>query len=556
MATYYIDYSATYDGDGSAPDQAAGAGQPGAFNTLVGHLGANGDTIWIRRVTPASANVAIDFNVDNVKYIGFPIEGDDYYSIRPSGAATLWDADSATYITITTSSTTTPNFKATGGALQEFHRIKTISTGNASPTWQCITYNCLFKNCYFEHTYGGNAAHYAITAQYGRFYSCIASEATVAPGASCWYIVPTSDVYLHSCSNVATGNNICGITFYNVNGVCNITCIDCTFYAKGIGAALANTTSQLSTGKKYFYNCDFYGSSTVGAFAISLNTGAFCYIIFDKCRILSGSGMILISGAINGICNFTEVTQTAANNSYAINIASTGFSLSIENFTTYLGNTTGDIVSHSPVYIRNGTFKHVNEVDITPNVWRDVTIMDYAGKKGFYKSYQNAGVITTDVTARTGGASYSIKMQPLFQATYNTSADIYNPDKLITTIGLPSKEIMFVSATAGTRTITVYGAYKMWVIAPTAKELWMEGSYYSSASDCTWAIFSTRDTAVTSPAALTTDTSIWTGDSSLTLFKLAITVTIGQDCLIPIRILLSKFQVGAYIYIDPTPIVS
>jgi hypothetical protein len=55
---------------------------------------------------------------------------------------------------------------------------------------------------------------------------------------------------------------------------------------------------------------------------------------------------------------------------------------------------------------------------------------------------------------------------------------------------------------------------------------------------------------------LTTDTSIWTGDSSLTLFKLAITVTIGQDCLIPIRILLSKFQVGAYIYIDPTPIVS
>ncbi len=56
MAIKYVDTSATYNGDGSSKDPAAGAGQPGAWNDLKAVLAntgsayaiANGDTVYIR----------------------------------------------------------------------------------------------------------------------------------------------------------------------------------------------------------------------------------------------------------------------------------------------------------------------------------------------------------------------------------------------------------------------------------------------------------------------------------------------------------------------------
>lgn len=55
MATWYVDPTATYNGDGTLPSQAAGAGQPGAWNALVAVMTNNttyplsgGDVVFIR----------------------------------------------------------------------------------------------------------------------------------------------------------------------------------------------------------------------------------------------------------------------------------------------------------------------------------------------------------------------------------------------------------------------------------------------------------------------------------------------------------------------------
>jgi len=574
MSVYYVDYSAANNGDGSTSAQAGSPGAAGAFNTLTGQLGASGDTFWIRRVVYTSAAYTLTFNVDNVKYIGWPLAGDEYYATRPVGAQAAWDGDAATYMKFSFSSGGAAVFSATGGALQEFHRLwfyNTYNASNSAVAFQNITYNCLFENCYFQCTSAQSGqANQAVIMLFGRFYGCIAQIAAGTSLSSGWYMTSassTGDVLMSGCSTPSS-NAISGLTVYAGGGnpTLNITCLDCTFYASGTGYAIlfdSDAAARTMYGKKFFYNCALYGSTTAAYGALAAITGGAIWgMQFDKCSIPAGSLLIDIraSGsnttATDNEYYFSTVTQTAVSSTYAINNAHSASCLSIENFTAYPGNTTGDVLSCGPCYIRSGTFYHTNEVATTIDGYRDVTIMDYANKVGFFKSYQNAGLVTTDITARTGGASYSIKMLPLFQATYSRSADVYNTGKPITWIGQPSKELIFLSVTAGSHTITVYGAHKIWATAPTANDLWMEGSYYSSATLATIAQFSTRDDAYipNSPAALTSDTSTWTGDTGMTIFKLAVTITVGQACLVPIRIYLSKFQAGAYVYIDPTPV--
>lgn len=63
MADVYFDFSAEFDGDGTIPAHAPGAGLIGAFNTLAGRVQLEGDTWWLRRTTGAAGYDNISFSI-------------------------------------------------------------------------------------------------------------------------------------------------------------------------------------------------------------------------------------------------------------------------------------------------------------------------------------------------------------------------------------------------------------------------------------------------------------------------------------------------------------
>lgn len=84
MANKYIDVSATYNGDGTASNQAASAGAPGAWNSLIecikgtsGYAPSAGDTVYIRThngTTNLSQTMASDVTMASVATYSAPID--------------------------------------------------------------------------------------------------------------------------------------------------------------------------------------------------------------------------------------------------------------------------------------------------------------------------------------------------------------------------------------------------------------------------------------------------------------------------------------------------
>jgi len=109
-----------------------------------------------------------------------------------------------------------------------------------------------------------------------------------------------------------------------------------------------------------------------------------------------------------------------------------------------------------------------------------------------------------------------------------------------------------VTLAAGSRTITVYGAYYGFDTPPNLNSLWMDAAY-ATASGRIFA--STRTTALT---ALTPDASAWTGcdESPVTAFRLDLTFTVPDATVADIRIHTIAFDtLLAKLYLDPRPVI-
>jgi hypothetical protein len=364
---------------------------------------------------------------------------------------------------------------------------------------------------------------------------------------------------MYSCTTDVGSSNNDGLLLNWVSGTVtiNILAINCTFKGNGNGHGLDMPGGGNNQGVVQFYGCNFYGGSGTGANSKGMYIVAGSYnvkfLTFTQCAIVAGTGLYVSFGYATGGGNseipwhFTQLTQTAASSTYGIYISSGGCPIYVENFTAYSGNTSGDILADSPVYIRNCTFVSPTEVGASDTyAIKSVYLLDYAGTKGAWKHYCGASCINTAVTTtRTGGEAFSIQMTPSAAPTIT--------DGIIAWIGTPGKETIFASVAAGARTVTIYGAYKGWTTTPTQADIWFEGAYYAGASGAAVTNFSTR--AIASRAALTSDASTWS-DGTLTGFSMAITFTAGQASIVPIRIFLTRYDSGAYIVIDPKPVVA
>jgi hypothetical protein len=253
--------------------------------------------------------------------------------------------------------------------------------------------------------------------------------------------------------------------------------------------------------------------------------------------------MFVFSGGSNNWANIKNWTQ---NQSHTFGISSAYTNLSLENVTFIAGNTYDlDITEGVLVTGRNVVFASNPIYNTAKRLNPGVYIGDYNGTLGYWLAQTYQGTMETSAAYRTGGETFSVKMM-------NTgSAAFYDP---ALQLGLPCLETIWVSVSAGSRTISIYGAHKGFGSdPPTKQDMWMEFDYSSHASNANRTLATTK---LLVPTTLTSDSSTWNNDTSLTVFVMSATVTVSQDCVIPIRVYNGKFVSSAYVYIDPKAVVS
>jgi hypothetical protein len=135
MATYYINFDATYDGNGTAGTDAAGAGQTGAYNTLP--TIASGNNYYIKRGNEYDPGTRLQLNgLNNITIGSYYLDDSDNEKI--DGNTTLPMPTWSCYFT----STSTGDWSDLGGNVWELdagtnywnpHRL--LGLGTLSSIW-------------------------------------------------------------------------------------------------------------------------------------------------------------------------------------------------------------------------------------------------------------------------------------------------------------------------------------------------------------------------------------------------------------------------------------
>jgi hypothetical protein len=543
MANIFVDFSAANNGDGTAFGQAGSPGGVGAKNTLVGLTPSIGDFVWIRRAGTLTITANLAPTVPNVYYIGWPASADTYYSIRPSAAQATWDADSNTYAQITSS---TANIQINLNANQSvMHRVKysNTNTGNTTQCFQLAGNNSELRYCRAESssTSGSLVDIVRNAGQQNFILDCICATAATTAGTYCFSNRSgAQNATTRNCSVIDIGTQgtavACG--FYSI---CNATYQDCSVTLSGASSYGwyfdANSTIKIN-------NCS---ANLLGGSSIALQAGA-ATINMDA-RNFSGTASRIILANI-GVTNTIQTVLNLNNFTFSPSIGTpailmTGGVLSLNNVIFAAGCTFDIDIGQGGVVTARGTRFKTDPI-INPSSRPYLfTSADHMGRAGAWKSQSYDGACETVAAYRTGGEAFSVRMEPY-------QAEAWREGGLI--LGPWGFETLWASIpSAGSKTITVYAAHKLFGTAPTRAELYMEYDYYASAGS---GIRTTSTTYDSSGSALTSDSSNWNNDSSLNAFKFTTTVTVGAACIIPIRIFLNKAIQNAYVLIDPLVVVS
>jgi hypothetical protein len=308
--------------------------------------------------------------------------------------------------------------------------------------------------------------------------------------------------------------------------------IRCTFTSQGVAYNLVSgvmgPTTTWTPLPVTFIDCLFDNSTCTGgtvAYAINIG-GAWRFINCSH----TGSGV-----KIDPLCDYAGVhfstfTQGIAND-YGLEVYGAG-SVYLVN-PTFGANSGGSIkkTRATKLYLNNGTpggFSLEKE---------NTFVKDNAVIGLDSHSYDIGGSVESSTVVRDVGEKFSVKL-------------IYDRDALVKKpicLGRPGFETIMCRTVAGSNTITIYGAHKSYGgDPPTADDLWIEVEYYANSGDCIRAIESSK-----AVAALTADSSTWTGDTGLTTFKIEVTITAGRFGIVPVRVYMNKYHASAFVYLDP-----
>jgi hypothetical protein len=97
MTDYFVDFSLGTNGDGSVTSPWS------QFTTSEHTTISGGDFIWFRRINPGIDNNLITLlagpsDNNKIKYIGWPLNGDTYYTNRPTPPSNDWETDTEQYV--------------------------------------------------------------------------------------------------------------------------------------------------------------------------------------------------------------------------------------------------------------------------------------------------------------------------------------------------------------------------------------------------------------------------------------------------------------------------
>ena len=259
----FIDLTATFNGDGTAANQAASNGAPGAYNSLNLANHSSGDTVWIRRAGSQSISGTVNFNFP-LALIGWPNVGDIEYVSRPAtGTANGWDSDVG---------------------------LATFGFTAAADQWLVTSVGCEFKRITISNTDGGAGAAAFVEIQTDPvFEGCIIS-AVVSNGNArdCIYCAPNSTPTLLSTSASTTED---GRAIYCNDA--NIYASLCTFRKLNPLNITYPVADVFDCEHAYFEECLFRvagGTDSPAALWVHNTTGVASQPTFIQCSIENNLG--------------------------------------------------------------------------------------------------------------------------------------------------------------------------------------------------------------------------------------------------------------------------
>ena len=245
---------------------------------------------------------------------------------------------------------------------------------------------------------------------------------------------------------------------------------------------------------------------------------------------------------VTGIRNTTTLVPATSADTIAFttaNTTATDSSITMENFE---GDSLTSAAVNTVLFLKNCVIPD-NNFSITTLFYNSaIYSLNHGGVQGYWKAFNNKGIIESSDVYRTGGSPHSLRC--MLETANNDSATF-------PTLGVRDKgEVIYLDLLAGTHTITMYGAHRLFADALTKGELFLEVDWLDS-NGILKSVSSVRQ------GDLETDASVWVGDTDLTVFKMTQTITIPTDQQVPVRVYGTYvYENSAYLYLDPIPVVT
>lgn len=565
MATYYLDPTAANDGDGSAYTQAASGGAAGAYNKLSGHTFVAGDVVWCRRCNTSQTawGVSQSLTTANITVIGWPISGDDFYSTRPAPPQTTWDADSAQFSVFRLNSAAqTFTMGSTSGTPQQYHRVEfhqdTAPTGVS--TFQGVTTGGAGSRTKFYHCrWVWSAASTGSTkpvlfSGLVELFDCYLEAANTSSAAAFDFVSVSSGSLLRQVTlqldSSVTGT---GTKITWPSSSTYITLVDCTIQlaASYVAGAAAIVTAFSQAGRIDGLTVDCTNASGVGGYQVNFSNSQ-----LDARRVTLKNVTLSQATQTFALLELVQWTEAPVNAAQTFTV---GDMFVMSKTTRYASNSSAFNINSAasstrPIVLARGvTWPVLPTLGVVGNGQCVLLYsMDHGGSAGQFNAYQGGMVCVSSSVARTGGSSYSLKFT---SSGSDTPGDAYEAP---IEIGIPEGETNLLDATAAAHTFTLYGAFKNFTNsygnAATLDHIWFELRYLDGSR---MRVASTSRSTSGKRVAPTSDSSTWTGDTGLTMFSIAIPVTIGTAGLQSVRYLSGwPAAEGGLIYIDPTIVVT
>jgi len=540
MSDIFFDFSAANNGTGTVPTQAASPGGVGAFNTVAGRTPLSGDTWWIRRTSSSdilAANITV--NVVDFSIVGWPVVEDNMYIDRPtSGVIAGWDDDVEEYAVFnagTNRSLVVDENCVRGNLFSGIYLLGTGSSGVVRLNMDDKSRHVVVERCRFENPLRNGNAPVALIDGDNHYISKLDLRGSALTTSTVYTVRWNASNCICSDLNLVFGR----IDYTNdgfgllISGAYNIfNRIDITLENSSLAGDLISISSGAANTK--ILNCmvtNTSGDTNAGIIVLSSDSSE---IELD----FNNQGPQSINVPSSFKSGIIKISNASFNSSFLL--SGTDNYVELDNVVIPAGLTS---VTNGNLIVAKDLLCDASYTSHIANHNSILYSMNHGQVAGLWRSESAFGYLQSSNVVRTGGGSFS-----LYGERTNLSA-VGNAFYNFPYIGDSRAEAILLSLTTGARTVTVFGAHKLFSSPLKNTNLWLELEYKDGDGN-------PRIITSLKQSVLTTDNSVWVNDSGLTLFKMELGFTLPSNQVCPLRIRGNlPPESGAYFYLDVTPVI-